>query len=534
MPRPGITMLLTSADGTVSPIKVGQTLVLRDEDKSGSLSIRCPEKFAKLEVRGRLEQQPFARSTTRVLSLIDLVTPAPRDEIVLHREQPGSVPLTLARVVPALWPSAFEFRSIGDSITAVLELPARIDAVRLETQDEVGDEGAFECQLMHRPVAEYCPPWIGATLDHSSYHRVEITFNQSKFSGEPLLARLLVRPAGEDSFKPLRSPRGDDYAMLARPSASSIATPDQMDGRELRSRYGIVNAWIMRCFAKECWDAIGDHVTRRWTALGQELCQRPDGNAPLLESAYLPPQPGSNKSWVPLAHPLQIDPELYGTSLNGLLMLGSLSADGAEHLATLAEAAGRSIPQLHCAVGLSPAFLPAFENFQRAERTGERPTGFDFAKYSQFFSIYDTDPGARWFWQPGDTLLGPAHYGAAIGSLIDRFFDAGLEQDGFNDMRFRQAASLASAATKAKAKTLPVPQGIEISHALIELAPAFLSGFARHSRQGTAESYLHAMAAQLGRPYRSVVGDAAFLIRLAPELLAFYLLLWELTEERRS
>jgi hypothetical protein len=534
LPRPGIAMLLTSADGAVSPIKVGDTLVLRDEDKSGSLSIRCPEKLAKLEVRGRLEEQPFARSATRVLSLADLMSPAPRDEIVLHREQPGGVPLTLAKVVPALSPSVCDFRRIGASITISLELPARIDAVRFETEDELGDRCAFECQLMHRPVAEYCPPWIVATLDYSNYQRVEITFNQSKLSGEPLLARLLVRSDGEESFKPLRSPRGDDYAILVRPAASNIENADQMEGRELRSRYAALNSWMMRCFAKECWDVTGDHMIRRWMALGQELAKRTGGNIALLESAYLPPQPGSNKSWVPLAHPLQINPGLYGVTFSAFLTLGSLTGDGADHLAMLAEAAGSSIPQLHCDVGLSPAFFPAFENFQRAERTGEKLRGFDFAKYSQFFSIYDTDPGARWFWQPGDTLLGPAHYGAAIGCLIDRFFDAGLEQDGFNDMRFRQAASLAGAASRAKEKTLPVPQGIEISHALIEMAPAFLSGFARHSRQGTTESYLQAMSAQLERPYRSLVGDAAFLIRLAPELLAFYLLLWELAEEGRS
>jgi hypothetical protein len=36
----------------------------------------------------------------------------------------------------------------------------------------------------------------------------------------------------------------------------------------------------------------------------------------------------------------------------------------------------------------------------------------------------------------------------------------------------------------------------------------------------------------LGRQYRRVIGDAAFLIRLAPELLAFFLLFWELESER--
>lgn len=534
LPRPGITMSLAGADGTTVPIKVGETLVLRDDDKCGSLSIRCPDRYAKLEVRGRLENQPFVSSATRVLSLADLMTPAPRDELILRREQSGNVPLTLARIVPALSPLAFEFRRVGDSTAAVLELPTRIDAVRFEVEDELGFRYDYESALMHRPVNEYCPPWISATLDHANYHRVEVTFKEREFSGELSIARLLVRPAGEDSFKPLRSLRGDDFAMLARPAGVHITRPDDIEARHLGSRFATVNSWMMRCYAKECWESIGHHMTKRWTALGQELSARPDGNAQLLASAYLPPQTGSAKSWVPLAHSLQIDAELYGVSLNTFLALGPLTGDGADHLAMLAEAAGRSIPELHYSVGLSAAFLAAFENFQRADRTGENLTGFNFGRYVQCFKLCDTDAGARWFWQPGDTLLGPAHYGAATGCLIDRLFDAGLEQDGYNDMRFRLATSLASAASRAQEKTLPAPKGLEDSHALIELAPAFLSGFARHSRNGTAETYLRSMAAKLERPYLSLVGDASFLIRLAPELLAFYLLLWELAKEGRT
>jgi hypothetical protein len=81
-------------------------------------------------------------------------------------------------------------------------------------------------------------------------------------------------------------------------------------------------------------------------------------------------------------------------------------------------------------------------------------------------------------------------------------------------------------------KTPPLPRGIETSHALIELAPAFISGFARTSRRGSTAAYLSALALKLGRPYRKLIGDAAFLIRLGPELLAFFLLLWEFESER--
>jgi len=124
--------------------------------------------------------------------------------------------------------------------------------------------------------------------------------------------------------------------------------------------------------------------------------------------------------------------------------------------------------------------------------------------------------------------LGPPHYGAAIGRLIDRLYDAGLDEDGSNDGRIRAAATLAHAASRLKADTLPIPADIEITHDIFEFVPAFISGFARASRQAAAEEYLRALAERLDRPYGAVVSYASFLIRLAPELLAFYLLLWEM------
>ena len=122
----------------------------------------------------------------------------------------------------------------------------------------------------------------------------------------------------------------------------------------------------------------------------------------------------------------------------------------------------------------------------------------------------------------------------ALPWLIDRLYDAGLEEDGSNDGRIRAATSLGHAAFKLHERTPPLPRGIEEStHAILEWVPAFYSGFARASRQDFAEEYLKQIASTLERPYRSLIGDASFLIRLAPELFAFFLLLWELASERQ-
>jgi hypothetical protein len=129
-------------------------------------------------------------------------------------------------------------------------------------------------------------------------------------------------------------------------------------------------------------------------------------------------------------------------------------------------------------------------------------------------------------------VLGPEHYGAALGRLIDRLHEAGLEEEGANDLRIRAAMSLCNEASRLNAKMPPLPRELKTDRALIELAPAFISGFARASRQDEVETYLTTLAGRLGRQYRRLIGDAAFLIRLAPELLAFFLLFWELESER--
>jgi hypothetical protein len=201
--------------------------------------------------------------------------------------------------------------------------------------------------------------------------------------------------------------------------------------------------------------------------------------------------------------------------------LAASVSEGSEELELLAETSGKSIPEIHKAVGPSPAFLMAFDNFALAHRTNKPLSGFNFDRYRELLHELDTSPGARWFWKPGDELLGPAHYGPALGRLIDRFYDAGLEEGGSNDARIRTANSLAHAAWRAQGKTLPPPIGMELTHGVFEFAPSFICGFARASRIGSAVGYLKAIAGTLERPYRALIGDASFLIRLAPELFAF-------------
>jgi hypothetical protein len=62
-------------------------------------------------------------------------------------------------------------------------------------------------------------------------------------------------------------------------------------------------------------------------------------------------------------------------------------------------------------------------------------------------------------------------------------------------------------------------------------ATATLSAFARASRMGEMGGFIAPLCDRLGWREHDVLTTLAFLLRLAPELFAFYLLLWQIAKD---
>lgn len=521
IPRPGESLSIIDVEGRVAPLRIGDRLVVREEDKGGSLKIRCPDASASLMVRGRHEPFAFKKSSTRVLSLAELLSPAPSDEIIIQKSGPASVPLLLTQIVPAACPRMFKPERVHAILTIQLEMEIEIDAVRLSLEDERGRREECDYALRDRTVPLCAPSWLRAEFDEKRPERLIVKIHLDAFHGDLTLASIAVRRTNTESFRPLRNMRGDNYAVVMG-APRDVRTSYGIDVDEVRHRFITINEWMARCFAQESWDYVGQRIAGHWSALGKELSASPEGRGLLINAAHVSPPPGSPKSWIPLAHPLRIDPELYSAPFETFLPLAVDGVEGLEDFAILGESASRHILDIHRQFGISVAFLTAFDNV-----TAHPATGFKFERYlSSFQKLYTDHPEQRWFWRPGDELLGTAHYSAAFNRFIDRLYEAGLEQEGSNDVRIRNAATVANCTYRMQERALPILPDMEVTHGIIESVPYFISAFARASRQGSASEYLDMLTEKMGR---SVVDDASFMIRLAPELLAFYLLFWELS-----
>lgn len=257
-----------------------------------------------------------------------------------------------------------------------------------------------------------------------------------------------------------------------------------------------------------------------------------------MRAACLPPPDHAAPGWVPILHPLQFAPDLYAAAPQAFAALSASVDPGVTEmaaLATLNTARLRELSHLH------PTVYLAFRNLQAARDKGSRLEGFDPARCFRNLPLVDGDPSAGWFWR-GTPLLGPDHWRAAHLRLVERLDAAGLflddtAEEGPNSRRQGSLQRLMHAAWTLAPEKLrpPAPRRSQESEepAQVDLwCSALLSGFARASRFNEVTEYVDTVSTRAGMPPAQALTSIAFMLRLAPELFAFHLLLWQIAKER--
>lgn len=528
LPWPYVTVTRRRAEGIVSVLPLGTRLSIGEDNRFDMISIQCPDPRAELIVRGRREPRPFSSGLTRSLAVRDLLEPA-SDERVLLRHENG-VEVLLFELVAALAPQK------------IIVMPARLrfsfdapmDAVAVEVEDETGAVMIAEAALRYRPVATRQPDWFHTEVCDDDANGFELYLDSNWLDSGPRLARLLIRPEGRDSWRPLRNARGDSLAIaLTNPEAEEFM-PDE----ELPRRFEALCRWLSDCYAAEFWPTLKRTLVPRWQELGRQLQALPGGDGAVMRAACLPPPDHAAPGWVPILHPLQFLPNLYAAPPQAFASLAASSDPGVAQmaeLATLNTARLRELSHLHLTVYL------AFGNRHAAHDSEARLEGFDPACFFRNLPLVVGDPSAGWFWR-GTPLLGPDHWRAAHRHLVERFDAAGLfiedtAEEGPNSRRQVSLQLLMHAAWISTPGELrpPVPIRSQDSDGptLIDLwGSALLSGFARASRFDEVTEYVQAVAQQADMSTEKVLTSIAFMLRLAPELFAFHLLLWQIAKER--
>jgi len=442
----------------------------------------------------------------------------------------------LFELVATLAPERITFLPASGAVRLRLHFRDPIDAVAAEIEDESGERMLAEAALRHRPVATRQPDWFHARVCDDNAHGVDLTICIDWLGGVAALARLLVRPQGCDGWRPLRNARGDSIALaLADPETEGIVCSGN-----LARRFETLCRWFSDCYDAECWLRFERNLLPRWQKLGEALYITPGGSGRIMRAAALPPPDHAASSWIPILHPVQFIPEIYAASPSAFAALATSGDPGVAEmsaLATLNTVRLREMSHLH------PTVYLAFRNLHAAHTKNVPFEGFDPARFFKnlLSRQVDSEPKAGWFWR-GAPLLGPDHWRAAHLRLVERLITAKLfvedaGEEGPNSHRQEDLQRLMHTAWTLSSKDLRPPAPcrspeVDEPDQVDIWASALLSEFARTSRSGQVVEYVGTLSQYVGMTMEHTLTGIAFMLRLAPELFAFHLLLWQIARER--
>ncbi len=531
IPWQGIAVVRVSSDGETRPLAIGTRLIVAETDLDASIAIASPDPRAALRVRGRHEPAPFRNGARRVLAMRDLSADA-LDDRVLYEPENGPARLLLA-ISRAMAPERFDAVRRGDRLDLKIKLPVRIDALRFELETETGETHSAETALGRESIDGPAPAWLDAALDEDDMDEVVVRIDLSDFDDGVVFAHILARASNTEKFQPLRSGSGDIFALaLTAPEPFSEPEPTP-DADEVRRRFLTLSQWISTSIAGPCWEQAGAVLPARWKHIGSSLLGFPGGAATLMEAGLALPPDGSPPSWVPIHHPLSVHPELYGTPAAAFHALCRCDAPGAAELARLADASPDAMPANK---DFSIAVVAGFGNAPQAAVSGERLADFSMLRYFAALQASDIDISAGYFWR-GEELLGPAHWRAAHRRLRERLEDAGLDADDRNPNRILAMQRLIQTTDRLFRVKEPVPKRADpADEEPDDLMGCWCAGFFRHFTAACRERRVSAFLDELGRSLErnggALLFDIGFLLRLGPELFAFYMLLNELAREK--
>ena len=265
-----------------------------------------------------------------------------------------------------------------------------------------------------------------------------------------------------------------------------------------------------------------------WREAGEVLAAKGDRET-LIRGWGVPLPPGQSTSWVPLHHPIEIDHELLSAGLINFHAIGE-NGEGTAELAQLYRlAAFRKVREAAEVLEVDPTFFCGFSNFQDVRDDPRlRLRDFSFARLVQMRGMMVLSGGAPSSWQPSCGRLTKWHHEWCVEQFIERF-QLAMPDDTSNHERMMRLNKMVNALPRDRRRnSFPVSSTLsDRCHLSINLA-SFISVAVHAWRNQTFGDLLLELCTATEVSRGQFLQDMGLLLRLAPELTAFYMLLWEL------
>lgn len=519
--RPGRSVSIVDEYGRERPHPVGARITVLRES-TDRLVIRTDDPAAKLIIRGRTEESSFGSSGVRRLDLAALAHSGSDNRILYLPDGDARRAEILAELGLSTEPTNFTVEhSARDRclrIRAQFDVP--IDAVCL-TLD--GLDGEQTCQwvapLGRRPADGNHSPQFWGSVEYGgrSAAASDVTLViDDQLIDSCRVGELSVRIESEERYRELRNMRGDAFLFLTdgQPSLSST------------SAYLAANDLLARCVAPETWDLVKP-IVPAWREAGRALVDR--GRTEELLRGWGRPLPvGQASTWVPLRHPVEIAPELLSLDAVHFHAFG-VEGDGTEELEQLHRLASiERVREASEVLLVDPLFFLGFSNWQDAERTSARLRDFSFPRLISTRKLMAQPKASPSLWRPSEGRLSDWHHEWCVDRFIDRFQLAMPDDTSNHERMLRLNKMITATARDHKDEAVPISELLGDRCQLAHGVAPFLSAAAKAWRLNIFASFLRDLSHRTSTVREILLEDIGLLLRLAPELTAFYLLLWEL------
>lgn len=518
-PPPGVSVSIRRSDGDERPIKKGASLVIR-HDYASALVVRCRDRGAAIDVRGSVVPEAFGKSGKWSISFAALNEDGMHNRVRLLRDGPHDETLDLVKIVREAEPDSFEVtRTTGVRQAISARFNRAVEEIRIYAQDLISGEVCEVNTSLGRVLQ------VARVIRASKDQReVTIEVDGNAYADGVWFVDLAIRESGRDDWTPIVNASGELYAVCVAPESfqqNLLSSGHDLEWLPAKASDAYIR--LTRALgipiARPCRQSVNRLLRRVWSKVGTSLASSGrSGEATLLRACGIAPPAQLREGWLPHHHPVQVAPALFVAPTEDFEQLAYSDLTGYEDFETVALAGLTETVADIRGLDVSEAFLAGFANAASSKPENIKRLGeFRFDLYKAFACIVDDE-----------RLLSMGHHRRACEQMADRC--ALVEASGTSHILGRTNRTVGNFHKYQTQSFLNAPPVLANESSLVAGTPRLMSELARTSRSGKADNFWKKVVSYAGMSEERVRKHVGFVLRLAPELLAFYLLLWVLVD----